>query len=63
LVSRFYQDTGYPDDNWIVGMDQTASRFRSRSGLHVGHGPGGEYSTPAWEHHFPGMLRFLFPHG
>src|SRR5262249_25236887 len=62
LISRYYQDTGYPDDNYIGSMEQ----------LLVGHGfiagmnlesvtlDGATHSVPAWKHRFPDMLRFLF---
>ena len=62
LISRYYQDTGYPYDNYIGQMEQ----------LLVGHGfiagmnfesltlDGATHSVPAWKHRFPDMLRFLF---
>jgi len=63
LLTRFYQDTGFPDDNPIGGMEEIAisqgfvlgADFMSLRAI------GGEHSAASWEHRFPDMLRFLFP--
>jgi hypothetical protein len=60
---RFYQDTGYPDDNWIGGMEEVAREQGFILGVDFMSVsvPGGEHTTGAWQHRFPNMLRFLFP--
>jgi len=65
LPVRYYQDTGYPRDN---GIDDMETRLLDR-----GYTEGidlmsitardATHSFDAWEHRFPGMLRFLFPPG
>lgn len=59
---RFYQDTGYPDDNWIGSMERLALEQGFVSGLDFMSVtvPGGEHRSGSWEHRFPTMLRFLF---
>jgi len=60
---RFYQDTGYPDDNDIGFMAGLAVR----QGFVLGRdfvsvtADGGEHEASSWEHRYPDMLRFLFP--
>lgn len=59
---RFYEDTGYPDDNYIDEMEFNALQVGFTLGMDfmsvtvdgAGHG------VNAWEHRFPNMLRFLF---
>lgn len=59
---RWYQDTGYPDDNYIGGMETLARRLRFLEGVDfmsltvvdAGH------SAAAWQHRFGGMLKFLY---
>jgi predicted alpha/beta superfamily hydrolase len=62
-LRRFYQDTGYPDDNGIGLMEQIAREQGFRLGVDFMSLtlPGGEHSFEAVQHRFPGMLRFLFP--
>ena len=62
LLTRYYQDTGYPDDNDIGRMEQVLVSHRFVNGLNLMSvtEDGAEHSVPAWKHRFPGMLRFLF---
>lgn len=63
FISRFYEDTGYPADNWIGDMEAVALQQGFVPGvdfLSISFS-GGEHSTASWEHRFPDMLRFLFP--
>jgi predicted alpha/beta superfamily hydrolase len=62
LISRYYQDTGYPNDNYIDGIEQSLLSHGFISGLNLMTvtADGAEHSVPAWKHRFPGMLRFLF---
>ena len=60
---RWYQDTGYPDDNRIDGMIGLALGQGFKPGvdfLSVTE-EGGEHDPPSWEHRFPDMIRFVFP--
>ncbi len=60
---RVYQDTGYPNDNWIEGIEQ----YLLDDGFGLGidlmsvQVRGGEHNGLNWEHRYPDMLRFLFP--
>jgi predicted alpha/beta superfamily hydrolase len=60
---RFYQDTGYPDDNSIGDMEAIAidQGFALGVDLMSLTAPGGDHSAMSWEHRMPGMLSFLFP--
>lgn len=60
---RYYQDTGYPRDNGIRGMESVlvAQGFRHGVDLMSVTVPGAEHVFDACQHRFPGMLRFLFP--
>jgi len=62
-LQRFYQDTGYPEDNWIGSMEQLliSLGFVPGQDLISITVPGAEHVDAAWEHRFPQMLRFLFP--
>lgn len=60
---RYYQDTGYPEDNDVVGMELVAVEiglWPGRDFLSV-TAPDGEHRNAAWEHRLPIVLRFLFP--
>jgi len=63
FFERFYQDTGYPDDNWLGPMEQVALAQGFQLGVDFMSltAEGGEHSSSSWEHRFPDMLRFLFP--
>lgn len=63
LLQRFYQDTGFPDDNWIGWMEQIALEQGFILGVDFVSVTveGGEHSTASWENRVPNMLRFLFP--
>jgi enterochelin esterase-like enzyme len=63
LLIRFYQDTGYPDDNGIGLMERVALELRFQIGIDFLSVtvPGGEHDYWAWQHRSPNMLRFLFP--
>jgi len=60
---KFYQDTGYPDDNRIYPMEDVARAQGFRFGVDFMSltVPGAIHWFDAWENRFPGMLRFLFP--
>ena len=60
---RVYQDTGYPDDNWIGGIERRLldDGFRLGIDLMSVEVRGGEHNGLNWEHRYPDMLRFLFP--
>ena len=62
LISRYYQDTGYPDDNYIGAMEQLliSEGFTTGMNLMSVTDDGAIHSIGAWKHRFPGMLRFLF---
>ena len=62
-LARIYQDTGYPDDNYIgdieaIFLDQGFVLGVDLMSVVV---PGAEHTQGAWERRFPDMLRFLFP--
>lgn len=59
---RYYQDTGYPNDNTITEMEaiMLSQGFQLGIDLMSHTAQGGEHSTASWEHRFPDMLRFLF---
>jgi len=61
-ISRYYQDTGYPDDNYIGSMEQllVSQGFTTGMNLMSVTLDGAVHSVPAWKHRFPDMLRFLF---
>ena len=61
-ISRYYQDTGYPHDNYIGTMEQilVSQGFTNGMNLMSVTADGAEHSVPAWKHRFPDMLRFLF---
>lgn len=63
LLKRFYQDTGYPADNWIGQMEEIVLSQGFVLGLNFMSvsAEGGEHSNASWEHRFPEMLRFIFP--
>lgn len=60
---RVYQDTGYPDDNSIAGVERLLLEDGFRLGLDLMSVRilGGEHKGLDWEHRYPDMLRFLFP--
>lgn len=60
---RFYQDTGYPNDNGIGLMEEVAREQGFRLGVDFMSFtlPGAEHTYSAVRHRFPGMLKFLFP--
>ena len=62
-LARVYQDTGYPDDNSIGGIERRLldDGFRLGVDLMSVRVPGGEHNGLNWQHRFPDMLRFLFP--
>jgi len=62
LPVRYYQDSGYPRDNYIGDMERllVSKGFRNGMDLMSVTVEGAEHSIPAWERRFPGMLRFLF---
>jgi predicted alpha/beta superfamily hydrolase len=62
LISRYYQDTGYPADNYIGGMEQLLVSHGFIAGMNLMSitDDGATHSVPAWKHRFPDMLRFLF---
>lgn len=62
-LQRLYQDTGYPDDNYILWTYQVlvSVGFVPGKDLMSVVVPGAEHVTGAWQNRFPQMLRFLFP--
>jgi pullulanase len=58
----FYQDTGYPDDNYIGSMERIALDQGFTLGMDFMSVTveGAEHRGGAWERRFPAMLRFLF---
>lgn len=62
LLSRWYQDTGYPNDNYIGRMEAllVSQGFRTGDNLMSVTVEGGNHVGGAWERRFPDMLRFLF---
>ena len=62
LPLRYYQDSGFPDDNRIGFMEEllVSRGFINGIDLMSLTAEGAEHSFPAWEHRFPDMLRFLF---
>ncbi|HET9328264.1 MAG TPA: alpha/beta hydrolase-fold protein [Candidatus Eisenbacteria bacterium] len=62
-IVKFYQDTGYADDNDIDYMTARLSQSGFIEGLDFMSNTerGGTHTQDAWEHRFPDMLRFLFP--
>lgn len=60
---RFYQDTGWPYDNFIDGMESIALGQGFVSGVDLVSvvARGAEHTNAAWAHRAPAMLRFLFP--
>jgi len=61
--TRWYQDTGWPDDNTIDGFVGVARSIGFRPGvdfLSVVQ-EGGEHQNGSWQHRVPMMLRFLYP--
>jgi predicted alpha/beta superfamily hydrolase len=62
IISRYYQDTGYPDDNYIGAMEQLLIQQGFTTGMNLMSVTENEatHSVPAWKHRFPDMLRFLF---
>ena len=63
LLVRYYQDTGYPNDNGIFGMERTllTQGFVLGRDLMSVTVEGAEHKNSAWEHRFPTMLRFIYP--
>ena len=63
FVVRFYQDTGWPDDNSLGGIEDELLSQGFVLGLDLMSvtAEGGEHSATSWEHRFPNALRFLFP--
>ena len=62
IISRYYQDTGHPADNYIGSMEQLLVNQGFVTGLNLMSitDDGAEHSVSAWKHRFPDMLRFLF---
>ena len=62
LISRYYQDSGFPDDNDIGSMEQVLVSHGFVNGVNLMSVTldGAVHSVPAWKHRFPDMLRFLF---
>src|ERR1041385_2516519 len=62
LPLRYYQDTGYPDDNYIGAMESMLVNRGYINGLDLMSVTvkDATHSVPAWEHRFPDMLKFLF---
>ena len=60
---RLYQDSGYPDDNWIGGIQEIllTKGFTLGADLMSYTVSGAQHDYPEWEHRIPTMLRFLFP--
>src|SRR5262245_61733786 len=61
FISRYYQDTGYPDDNYIGFMEQLLVQHGFIAGMNLMSVTENEatHSVPAWKHRFPDLLRFL----
>jgi predicted alpha/beta superfamily hydrolase len=60
---RVYQDTGYPDDNYIELMEQYLLEDGFSLGLDLMSLQirGAQHEGDDWQHRYPDMLRFLFP--
>jgi predicted alpha/beta superfamily hydrolase len=61
-ISRYYQDSGFPDDNDIGAMEELLVSHGFVSGMNLMSVTvdGAVHSVPAWKRRFPEMLRFLF---
>jgi len=62
LVTRYYQDSGAPDDNYIGTMERILVSHGFINGINLMSVTlsGAVHSVPAWRRRFPDMLRFLF---
>jgi predicted alpha/beta superfamily hydrolase len=62
FLTRYYQDTGYPRDNYTGNMEDLLLQQRYVNGLDFLSVTvkDATHSVPAWEHRFPDMLKFLF---
>jgi enterochelin esterase-like enzyme len=60
---RYFQSTGYPDDNGIQGMVNLLVEIGWTQGVDFQSNvvAGAEHSSRSWESQYEAMLRFLFP--
>jgi len=63
LLIRFYQDTGYPDDNGLHSMESALISVGFQLGLDLMSVTvqGGTHDAVSWAYRFPDLLKFLYP--